>query len=660
LSHFFYTCHLKNFLRKKTQGIFLLLLLMIMSQSVFAQLCTGTLGAPVINISFGAGNNPGAPLAAATSSFQYQPNDCPNDSFYTVRNSTSQCFGSTWHTLTSDHTGDANGYCMLVNATVQPSVFYVDTVRGLCGNITFEFAAWIMNIVAPIACGGYAKQPNITFTIEKTDGTILRSYNSGNIGDSTVPTWKQYGFFFTTPPGANDLILKMVNNAPGGCGNDLALDDITFRPCGPQIIPTITGETTNIINICEGAVRSFTFNCNVSGGFTSPVYQWQQRFNGGAWVDIGGASTTFLTTGFTTANPVGNYEYKLTVAENGNQGSPQCTISSQPFKVSVNANPVAVAGNSGPVCAGNSISLSASGGSSYLWSGPNGFSDTLAAVTLNNSSTVQSGSYQVKVTSAAGCSSITTTNLTIDTKPTASTPFTATSICAKDSVQLFAAGAVFYKWEPATGLSSDNIYNPKASPGTTGSYRVIVSTPRGCDDTAFISIKVFDRAIANAGPDRSTIPGIPVILSGSIAGDYLNYYWSPVIYLINTGSLVTPASPPADRNYVLTVVSKNNCGVSSDSVLVKVGSKFYIPNAFSPNGDGLNDTWNIPALDAYPDFELFIFDRYGEPVFKNSRFRQSWDGYFKLKPLPTGTYAYIIKLNNAARQIFKGTVMLLH
>ena len=165
-----------------------------------AQLCQGSLGDPIVNITFGAGTNPGSPLAAATTAYQYVGNDCPNDGFYTVRNNSTNCFNGSWHSVTADHTGDAGGFFMLVNASVQPSAFYLDTVKGLCGNTTYEFAAWVLNILRPTACNSNGNQPNLTFTIEKTDGSIIQTYNSGNIPSTPTPTWKQYGFIFATPP----------------------------------------------------------------------------------------------------------------------------------------------------------------------------------------------------------------------------------------------------------------------------------------------------------------------------------------------------------------------------------------------------------------------------------------------------------------------------
>src|SRR4051794_2379276 len=92
----------------------LLLLIQVLSfATLHAQLCKGSLGDPIVIMTFGAGPNPGAPLAT-TRNLQYLSVDCPNDGFYTVRSNTSNCFFSTWHSLDRDHTGDPNGYFMLI------------------------------------------------------------------------------------------------------------------------------------------------------------------------------------------------------------------------------------------------------------------------------------------------------------------------------------------------------------------------------------------------------------------------------------------------------------------------------------------------------------------------------------------------------------------
>jgi len=175
-----------------------------------AQLCQGSLGVPIINKTFGAGTNPGNPLAAASTTYQYVSTDCPNDGYYTVRNNTSACFADSWHSIAADHTGDGSGYFMLVNASMQPGAFYVDTVRGLCSGTTFEFATWIMNVLKTTACNPSPIMPNLTFSIERTDGTLIQNYSTGDIPSQANPTWQQFGFFFNTPVGISDIVFRWL------------------------------------------------------------------------------------------------------------------------------------------------------------------------------------------------------------------------------------------------------------------------------------------------------------------------------------------------------------------------------------------------------------------------------------------------------------------
>lgn len=636
---------------------FFFILLSLTCLQGFSQLCQGSLGDPIVNITFGSGNNPGAPLAAAATGYQFVSSDCPNDGFYTVRNATAACFNNSWHSLANDHTGNGNGYFMLVNASIQPSAFYVETVTGLCGNSTYEFAAWIMNVLLPSACGGNGNQPNLTFTIEKTDGTVLKSYNSGNIPATSSPTWKQYGFFFTTPPAGSDIVLRIVNNAPGGCGNDLALDDITFRACGPQLTPAITGEQSTTANICEGTSKIFNFSTSISAGFNNPDVQWQQRFNNGTWSDISGANSVSYAAAFNPSNTAGTYEYRLVVAESGNLGSTQCRISSQPLTVIVHPNPVVTASNTGPVCEGNDITLSASGGTQYLWTGPNNYSTNASSFTLNNTNTTAAGTYNVTVSTDASCSSTGSTTITVNPAPVASVTFADTSICSTNSVQLSATGGSSYVWQPGAGLSTNDIANPVAAPLTGTRYKVVVTDDLGCIDSAFVQVNVSEKAIANAGPDRTIILGGTATLSGRIEGPFDSFTWSPATDLNDPLLLHPTAAPAADAQYILTAVSANDCGISSDTMLIKLYRGIYIPNAFSPNNDGLNDTWNIPALEAYPGFELLVFNRYGEVVFENRGTIKPWDGRFKSTNLPMGAYVYTIKLDDTI-DLLKGTVMI--
>jgi len=187
---------------------------------------------------------------------------------------------------------------------------------------------------------------------------------------------------------------------------------------------------------------------------------------------------------------------------------------------------------------------------------------------------------------------------------------------------------------------------------------VAVSNTFGCKDTAITQVEVFERALADAGPDKIIIGGGTATLTASISGAYQSFAWTPTAAFSLPQTLQPVVSPTTDALYRLTVQSNNGCGTSFDEVAVKFHKGIFIPNAFTPNNDATNDRWNIPALDAFPNFELFVFNRYGEVVFKSSKINQPWDGTFKSGPLPAGTYVYLIKLNVNNQQL-KGTVMLI-
>jgi gliding motility-associated-like protein len=211
----------------------------------FGQLssCPGIAGNPVVNITFGSGNNPGSDLPTivpgATTTMIYIPvtgnpaNPVPLDGDYTITNNVPD--NGAWFVGAADHTpNNPNGYMAFYNANEQPSEFYSQTITGLTGSTTYQFAAWIANALNPAVLIGV--DPNITFSVESLDGTIIGTYNTGDIPQNSAFTWVQYGFCFNTPENVTTIVLKMINNSPGGTqnpGNDFAVDDITFSPIIP-------------------------------------------------------------------------------------------------------------------------------------------------------------------------------------------------------------------------------------------------------------------------------------------------------------------------------------------------------------------------------------------------------------------------------------------
>ena len=220
-----------------------------------------------------------------------------------------------------------------------------------------------------------------------------------------------------------------------------------------------------------------------------------------------------------------------------------------------------------------------------------------------------------------------------------------TSVCAGRSVTLnTSSNAATYSWSPAAGLSSSSAASPVATPTGTTRYTV-TATLGSCTKTDNVLVSISPAATVDAGPTQSIYSGGNVILQATASGGS-SYAWTPASGL-NDATVLNPlASPSATTLYTLTVTSPSGC-ISTDTVsVIVIPYCIMVKNAFSPNGDGINDKWSV-----YDDFgclknvTVHVYNRYGNRVFESRNYRNDWDGTYNGKPVPDGTYYAVIEFS---------------
>jgi gliding motility-associated-like protein len=197
-------------------------------------------------------------------------------------------------------------------------------------------------------------------------------------------------------------------------------------------------------------------------------------------------------------------------------------------------------------------------------------------------------------------------------------------------------------------------WTPSSINTATVGSTVYTFTPTGnqCGVSSQITVVITPPPVLTMGPDIAIAAGGSAEMNVSATGNIVSYQWNPSTGL-NDATIKNPvASPSSTTTYTLVVIDDNNCEASGNiTVTVSGRSKILVPNAFSPNGDGINDVWVITNLSIYPGATVDVFNRYGQSVFHSENASKAWDGTFNGKPLPMATYYYIIDLKNNEKKI---------
>jgi gliding motility-associated-like protein len=288
-------------------------------------------------------------------------------------------------------------------------------------------------------------------------------------------------------------------------------------------------------------------------------------------------------------------------------------------------------------------------GPTYTWTtSPSGYTGT--GVTIARSNLKNGDIVTVTMKSGYACTQAPTQDskmVTIYTKPSIVLTAEASVICPDSSTKLEVTGGdntSVYAWY----LNNRAISNSNGSilqATNEGIYKVVVSNGPACASEATVPVAV-QKMVVDAGPEKYIFKGESVILEGASNGSY-SYAWTPNATLYNTTSLNPRATPLENTIYTITATSNLGCK-TADFVLVKVFEPVSVPNAFSPNGDGLNDAWVIKGLEKYPLSHVYVFNRWGNKVFEDkSGYLSPWDGNHNGSELPTATYYYIVELKGS-------------
>ncbi|MGC4100211.1 T9SS type A sorting domain-containing protein [Ferruginibacter sp.] len=501
----------------------------------------------------------GVTLGSGTTSYTGSTTQPIANETYTITNQANNANTSRFISLT-DHTNNTNGRMLIVNADAASTIMYrAAFTKSLCANQEYSlsfYAAFLGNSSYQTVCdafGGFVYPKIKMSVIDAVSGSIISQVSTSDI---TSTSWQQYGFKFVTPTSFTSIIIELTNDAAGGCGNDIALDDIQFGTC--DALPTVSVGVGSVG--CMGSSTTFSSALSDPSAISGTIaYQWQiSTALAGPYVDIVGATSSTYTIASLSALDTGKY-YRVIVAASGNIGTTGCQYISPGIQLHglvPSTAPTSISASSATICSGSSVTLTANGGTAV--SGANYQWGTGSTVGTNPIAGATSSTYSVSPTSTttywvrienspSPCSATTggvTTTVTVNQPSTAPSSITGADICNGSSTTLTAVGGALgtganYQWGTGSVVGTNPIAGATAatytaSPTTSTTYWVrIQNTTAPCSATTSGLTKLITVNQPSTAPSSISAPStticsgssVTLTANGATLGTGANYQW---------------------------------------------------------------------------------------------------------------------------------------
>ncbi|MDH7460084.1 PKD domain-containing protein [Chitinophagaceae bacterium 26-R-25] len=496
-------------------------------------------------------------------------------------------------------------------------------------------------ITPPAVCLNAKGTVSVAFA-SVTNGVTGKGYYKGDATDAT-------GNFTPSSTTAGKHDIWYIYGSDNGC-TDSASNVIFVRPV-PQ------ASFTTLADVCFGDKSTFTdqSTVNTAADPAAAIGSWTWNFGDGN-PDVTYTNGNPFDKTFATAK-----SYPVTLKVTSKDG---CV--SDVFTKAVNVHvlptaafdlPTAICMPGGDAVFTNNSASTEPGALTYNWQFGDGGTSTDVSPT-HVYAAQQPYTVTLKATSAFGCFASTNKQFTSNVfkpKPVVAFdisdkgPCEGVAVIFTDRSQGVGGPIATWNWSFGDGTNSTE-QTPSKVFDKFGSYTIslTVTDNNGCTAsgaTADDNVTVRIKPVIDAGPDLAAEENTSVVLKATAQNaSQLSYSWAPASLLNNPTVLNPSYHVIQDQIFVLTATDKDGICKATDQMLVKILRPVKVPNVFTPNGDGINDTWNIKNLADYVDCTVNVFNRYGQKVYTSHGYSTPWDGRMNGSPLPVGTYYYVINV----------------